>query len=110
MPPKPRTTEVMRSIIRQARSALPLDLSPDEVCADECRGCSIKLVEYIAMEIDNWEYRLDEGAVPTFRDLDKLGRSCTKIHRALQKKQVSLINRDKRASISVSNKFSTFFT
>jgi hypothetical protein len=51
----------MRSIIRQARSALPLDLSPDEVCADECRGCSIKLVEYIAMEIDNWEYRLDSA-------------------------------------------------
>ena len=85
MLPKPRTTEAMRSLIREARSALPLDVSPEEVCLDECRGCSIKLVEYIAMEIDAWEYRLDEGAIPTFGDLDKLARSCRKIHRALQK-------------------------
>lgn len=85
MQPKPRTTEAMRSLIREARSALPLDVSPEEVCLDECRGCSIKLIEYIAMEIDTWEYRLDEGAVPTFGDLDRLARSCTRIHRALQK-------------------------
>ena len=85
MPPKPRTTDAMRSLIREARAVLPLDLSPEEVCLDECRGCSIKLVEYIGMEIDHWEYRLQEGAIPTFGDLDKLARSCRKIHRALQR-------------------------
>jgi len=85
MPPKPRTTEVMRSLIGEARAVLPLDLSPEQVCADECRGCSIKLIEYLAMELDNWEYRLEEGAIPNFRDLDRLERSCSKIHRALQK-------------------------
>ena len=85
MPPRPRTTEVMHNLIREARSALPLDLSPELVCADECRGCSIKLVEYIAMEMDTWEYRLEAGAIPTFGDLEKLTRSCRKIHRALQK-------------------------
>lgn len=64
---------------------MPIDLSPEEVCADECRGCSIKLIEYISMEMDNWEYRLDNGIVPTFGDLDKLARSCRKIYRALLK-------------------------
>ena len=84
MPRKPRTTEAMRHLIHEARTVLPLDLSPELVCADECRGCSIKLVEYIAMEIDSWEYRLETGVVPTLGDLDKLARSCRKIHRALQ--------------------------
>ena len=75
----------MRSLIREARSALPLDLSPERVCADSCRGCSVKLVEYITLEMETWEYRLDEGDIPTFGDLDRLARSCTKIHRALHR-------------------------
>ena len=75
----------MRNLILEVRTALPLDVSPDEICADECRGCSIKLIEYIAMEMDNWEYRLDVGVIPTFGDLDKLARSGKKIYRALLK-------------------------
>ena len=83
MSSKPRTTEAMRALIHEVRTALPLDVSPEEICADECRGCSIKLIEYIAMEMDNWEYRLDDGVIPTFGDLDRLARSCRKIYRAL---------------------------
>ena len=82
---KPRTTQAMRNLILEVRTALPLDVSPDEICTDECRGCSIKLIEYIAMEMDNWEYRLDDGVIPTFRDLDRLARSSKKIYRALLK-------------------------
>lgn len=83
MPSKPRTAEVMREFIRRARASLPLGLSADDICNDDCRGCSIKLIEYIASEIDHWEYRLDQGAVPNFRDLDRFARSGLKIHRAL---------------------------
>ena len=85
MSSKPRTTEAMRNLIVEVRTALPLDVSPDEICTDECRGCSIKLIEYIAMEMDNWEYRLDGGVIPTFGDLDKLARSCKRIYQALLK-------------------------
>ena len=83
MSPKPRTNDAMRGLIREARSKLPLNLSPLEVCGDECRGCSIKLIEYIAMELETWEQRLDDGFIPTFGDLDRLGRSCSRIHRVL---------------------------
>ncbi len=83
MPSKPRTTTAMRNLIHEARAVFPLDITPDDICADECRGCSIKLLEYIAMELDAWEDRLGDGVVPTFGDLDRLGRSCLKIHRAL---------------------------
>jgi hypothetical protein len=65
--------------------ALPLDLSPPEVCTDECRGCSIKLLEYIAMELESWECRLDDGDIPNFGDLKKLARSSNKIYLALLK-------------------------
>jgi hypothetical protein len=85
MKPRPRTTQAMRNLILEVRTALPLDVSPDEICTDECRGCSIKLIDYIAMEMDYWEYRLDDGVIPTFGDLDKLARSCKKIYRALLK-------------------------
>ena len=85
MPPKPRTIEVMREFICEARASLPLGLSADDICNDDCRGCSIKLIEYIASEIDNWEYRLDQGEIPNFRDLDRFARSGMKIHRALAK-------------------------
>jgi len=82
---KPRTTEAMRNLIHEVRTTLPLDLSPVEVCADECRGCSIKLIEYIAMELESWEGRLDDGDVPDFGDLGRLARSSKKIYKALLK-------------------------
>lgn len=82
---KPNTTEAMHNLIHEVRTTLPLDLSPVEVCSDECRSCSIKLIEYIAMELENWESRLDDGDIPDFGDLNKLARSSKKIHRALLK-------------------------
>jgi hypothetical protein len=82
---KPNTTEAMRNLIREVKTTLPLDLSPVDVCSDECRGCSIKLIEYIAMELENWEGRLQEGDIPDFRDLNRLAKSSKKIYSALLK-------------------------
>ena len=82
---KPDTTEAMRHLIHEVRTNLPLDLSPVEVCFDECKSCSIKLIEYIAMELESWEDRLDDGDVPNFRDLNRLAKSSKKIYRALLK-------------------------
>ena len=82
---KPDTTEAMRHLIDQVRTALPLHISPLDVCADECRGCSIKLIEYITMELETWEYRLNDGDIPNFGDLNKLARSSKKIYGVLTK-------------------------
>lgn len=82
---KPDTIEAMRNLIDEVRTALPLDVSPLDVCADECRGCSIKLIEFISMELENWEYRLEQGDTPNFGDLNKLARSSKKIYGVLQK-------------------------
>lgn len=85
MPRKPNTTEAMRNLISEVKTAIPLDVLPLDVCNDDCRGCSIKLVEYISMELENWEYRLDEGDIPDFGDLNKLARSSKKIYAVLSR-------------------------
>ena len=85
MPRKPSTTEAMRQLILQIKNTLPLDLLPVESCSDECKNCSIKLIEYIATELENWEYRLDDGDTPNFNDLNRLAKSSKKIYNALKK-------------------------
>lgn len=82
---KPNTTEAMHNLIHEVRATLPLELSLADICSDECKSCSMKLIEYISMELDNWEDRLDNGDVPDFRDLNRLAKSSKKIYQALKK-------------------------
>ena len=37
------------------------------------------------MELDNWQQKLDEGAVPNFGDLHKLGKSSKAVYKVLEK-------------------------
>lgn len=84
---KPNTRQAMYNLISQINERVPMQLSEDDICRDkdDCRSCSIKLVEYLTSEIESWEYRLEQGDVPDFKDLSRLTRSATKIHQALKK-------------------------
>jgi hypothetical protein len=82
---KPSTTEAMHLLIQQIREAIPFDTQMRDVCSEDCRGCSMKLLEYLDAELESWEYRLQQQEVPDFRDLSKLERSGRKIYKALQK-------------------------
>ncbi len=82
---KPSTTEAMYLLIQQIREAIPFDTQFRDVCSEDCRGCSMKLLEYLDSELESWEYRLEQHEVPDFRDLSKLERSGRKIYKALQK-------------------------
>jgi hypothetical protein len=82
---KPSTSEAMRHLIEQIRHAIPFDTDLRDVCSEDCRGCSMKLLEYLDAELESWEYRLDQQEVPDFRDLSKLERSGRKIYKALLK-------------------------
>jgi hypothetical protein len=87
---KPSTSAVMRDIIRQIREAFPFHFGEQELCTDTCSsGCPLKLLEYMEMEIQQWEERLDQGEIPTFGDIQKMGRLGQKIHRVLQKNQLT---------------------
>ena len=83
---KPSTTQAMFDLINQIRSTLPLDQSENIACTGQCKICPEKLVEYISMELENWEYRLKTGDIPNFKDLSKLEKSGQKIYTALEKK------------------------
>ncbi|WP_457665858.1 hypothetical protein [Thiolapillus sp.] len=82
---RPDTTAAMAELIGQIRSAIPLDLPEAQVCSDSCNACSLKLLEYLSAELENWESRLAAGEKPGLADLSQLARSARKIHRVLQK-------------------------
>jgi len=63
---------------------MPFGLNADDLCGDACQGCSNKLLIYLETELDAWEFRLADGAVPTLGDLDRLAKQSKKIYRVLQ--------------------------
>lgn len=82
---KPDTATAMRQLIKQVRETIPFDIPEAVLCADECRGCSMKLLEYLASELDDWEFKLDQGEIPNFGDINQLAKSSRKIYRVLEK-------------------------
>jgi hypothetical protein len=82
---KPDTRTAMGDLIRQVREAIPFDTPTDILCTGICHGCSVKLLEYLDLELTEWEYRLEEGEQPTFGDLDRLAKTSRKVYRVLQK-------------------------
>ena len=79
----------MSSIIQQVRATFPFAMTEDELCADTCSyGCPKKLLEYIDMEITDWEQRLENGEIPNFGDVRKLSRTSENIYRVLIKNNI----------------------
>jgi hypothetical protein len=75
----------MRLLITQVRAAIPFSLSDEQICAESCEGCSIKLLLYLESELDAWERRLHDGVTPTLGDIDRLAKQSRKIHQVLQR-------------------------
>lgn len=82
---KPDTRTAMYDLIREVRSTFPFNATDASLCFDDCNGCSKKLLEFVAIELDSWEAKLKENTSPTFGDLDKLARTCKKVHCILQR-------------------------
>ena len=83
---KPKTDVVVVNIIQQIRETFPFDISEEELCADTCSyGCPKKLLEYMQMEITEWERRLENGETPSFRDIQKISKTGKKIYQVLEK-------------------------
>lgn len=91
-PRKPDTPEAMRRLIGEIRRRIPFDLPEEQLCKDGCNACSLKLLEYLSSELENWEVRLESGEKPGLADLSQLARSARKIHRVLVKN--GIVERD----------------
>ena len=75
----------MRKLIEQVRTAMPFDLPEANLCSGKCNGCSQKLLDYLDMELEDWEYRLTTGETPDFGDINRIARTSNKIYRVMKK-------------------------
>jgi len=82
---KPNTSTAMQNLIDEVRATMPFDAGEAQLCADSCSGCSLKLLEFLDMELQGWEQKLQDGVVPSFGDIHKMGKTCKKIYMVLKK-------------------------
>lgn len=85
---KPDTSTAMQNLIDEVRATLPFDASETQLCADSCQGCSLKLLEFLETELDEWERKLQQGVKPNFGDIQRMGKICKKVYLVLQKNGV----------------------
>ncbi len=85
---KPKTPVAMRQLINQVRETLPFDAPESYLCTDDCKGCSLKLLEFLDGELINWQHRLDNGEIPTLGDVEYVARLSRKIFKVLEKNGV----------------------
>ena len=85
---KPKTPAAMQQLIQQVRDVLPFGTPQGYVCADECKGCSMKLLEFLDMELMDWENRLQQGEVPGLGDVQHIAKISHKIQKVLDKNGV----------------------
>jgi hypothetical protein len=85
---KPKTPVAMRQLIQQVRETLPFGMPESNLCADECKGCSLKLLEFLDLELMDWEHRLEEGEVPGLSDIQRIAKISHKIYKVLDKNGV----------------------
>lgn len=85
---KPKTPLAMQQLIGKVRDTLPFDEPENYVCTDDCKGCSIKLLEFLDEELINWEQKLAKGITPGLGDVQYVARLSKKIYRVLDKNGV----------------------
>jgi len=73
----------MRQLIDQVRHTLPFDMPEARLCEGPCNGCSMKLLEFLELELEGWEQRLNAGEKPGLAELSKLARTSRRIQRVL---------------------------
>jgi hypothetical protein len=82
---KPESATAMRLLIGQIRASIPFDAPEARICSGSCQGCSMKLLDFLASELEDWECRLDAGEKPGLADLSRLMRMGRKVQAVLQR-------------------------
>jgi len=75
----------MQQLIQEIRAALPFAMPEAYLCDGVCKGCSLKLLDFLDSELSAWEGRLNDGDVPCLADLQRLARTSKKVHRVLKR-------------------------
>ena len=82
---RPNTETAMQTLIDQIRAALPFDQPEAYFCSGACRACSLKILDFMDVELCDAQSALSEGHKPTLGDVEKLAKRARKVEKALQK-------------------------
>lgn len=82
---KPNTRTAMSQLIAQIRIAIPFDTPLSRLCDGPCTGCSKKLLEFLDSELEDWEYKLEAGELPSLGDIHALAKTSKKVYGVLKK-------------------------
>jgi len=82
---KPTVKVAMSNLIVEARKRIPFSLSLSSDCEGRCDVCPYKRLEWLDVELGDWENRLKRGDIPSLGDLEILARNCREVYSILQK-------------------------
>jgi len=82
---KPDRLTAMQQIIDDVIAQFPLYQVDTFKCGTDntCIGCPKKLMEMVDTELQYWQYQVDRGISPTFDELNRFGKMCKNVRRAL---------------------------
>lgn len=82
---KPDRITAMQQIIDAVKQEFPLYDADTFVCGpdNECIGCPKKLMELVDSELSYWQHSINRGIAPGFDDLNRFGKLCRNVRRAL---------------------------
>lgn len=85
MSQKPSLANAMLNLIEEVRGVFPFYAPESSICGDACEGCPKKLLELVDSELCYWEGKIAMGDVPTFDELNRVGKLCKNVRRGLKR-------------------------
>lgn len=82
---KPDRQKALKKMIKEIREIMPFEDLDANVCTGQCNHCSVKLLEFLDTQLDEWEFRLKQGEIPNFGDISQLAKTSKKIYQVLEK-------------------------
>ncbi|ENM6577179.1 hypothetical protein KW414_06865 [Vibrio fluvialis] len=85
MSKKPDRLTAMQQIIDAVQQEFPLYQQDTFVCGpnNTCVGCPKKLMELVDGELSYWQHQVKRGLPPSFDELNRFGKLCKNVRRAL---------------------------
>lgn len=82
---KPDRITAMQQIIDAVKQEFPLYQPDTFKCGPDnsCIGCPKKLMELVDTDLSYWQYQIQRGIAPSFDELNRFGKMCKNIRRAL---------------------------